>query len=258
MKALEIKGQRFGRLVVLYRVMSASTQHTKWLCKCDCGTEKIIYGIALRKGSTKSCGCLFKELRGERSRRFVKDLIGVKFDRLTVVSRNLEYQAIKKSNSAYWNCICECGGTKIVSGSSLRSKYTPIRSCGCLRREMAIVRNKNKALPSGEAGFNEILTHYKYNAKKKGRTFELSKEDFRCLTEGNCYYCNSPPSNILKNSTGNFTYNGIDRLNNDLGYELSNCVSCCYICNKAKMEMHTEDFKTLIKNIYENLRLCQS
>ena len=33
-----------------------------WLCQCDCGTKKIIYGRALKDGGTKSCGCLRKEI----------------------------------------------------------------------------------------------------------------------------------------------------------------------------------------------------
>ena len=39
-----------------------------WLCKCECGTEKIINGYHLRSGHTKSCGCLSKKVTGNLRR----------------------------------------------------------------------------------------------------------------------------------------------------------------------------------------------
>lgn len=53
-------GDRFGRLVVLSRAHKNSPG-TYWLCRCDCGTERIIMGSALKRGRTKSCGCLQRE-----------------------------------------------------------------------------------------------------------------------------------------------------------------------------------------------------
>ena len=35
----------------------------KWLCRCDCGKEKIVLGTHLKSGSTKSCTCLRTELK---------------------------------------------------------------------------------------------------------------------------------------------------------------------------------------------------
>ena len=55
-----------------------------------------------------------------------KDLIGQKFGKLTVISLNEEKS--KKSNIAYWNCMCECGNTKTVIRTSLTRGLT--KSCG--------------------------------------------------------------------------------------------------------------------------------
>jgi excisionase family DNA binding protein len=53
----DITGNRFGKLTVLSFVKT--TKHgSKWLCKCDCGTEKIIDGHCMRKGKIISCGCM--------------------------------------------------------------------------------------------------------------------------------------------------------------------------------------------------------
>lgn len=64
-----LTGLKFGRLLVLgYWGRSDAGQH-KWLCKCDCGTEKAILGRALGKGGTISCGCFARKAVGERNRK---------------------------------------------------------------------------------------------------------------------------------------------------------------------------------------------
>lgn len=72
MKALDLTGQRFGRLVVLARAKNArtgTTSKSRWLCQCDCGVRKPeIYASALRGGLTKSCGCLRAEHAAEVGR----------------------------------------------------------------------------------------------------------------------------------------------------------------------------------------------
>ena len=52
----DLAGRRFGRLAVMTYVPSA-----RWLCRCDCGVEKVITSGALRRGYTNSCGCLRRE-----------------------------------------------------------------------------------------------------------------------------------------------------------------------------------------------------
>lgn len=59
-RVIDITGQRFGRLTVL-ALDSTSKQGAKWLCRCDCGIEKVVAGFHMRKGLTHSCGCLRKE-----------------------------------------------------------------------------------------------------------------------------------------------------------------------------------------------------
>ncbi len=52
------KGARYGRLLVLERAGSDKHYNAQWLCLCDCGNRKIILGQSLRRGLTRSCGCL--------------------------------------------------------------------------------------------------------------------------------------------------------------------------------------------------------
>ncbi len=59
-------GNCYGRLVVLSRNGSDKHQKTRWLCKCDCGKEITVTGVYLRKGDTRSCGCLKKDIATKR------------------------------------------------------------------------------------------------------------------------------------------------------------------------------------------------
>lgn len=71
MRALNLQGMRFGRFTVSERVPSDS-QGTRWLCVCDCGSQKIVSSQVLSRGTTKSCGCLRREVSTERGRSSVK------------------------------------------------------------------------------------------------------------------------------------------------------------------------------------------
>lgn len=66
MKRIDLTGQRFGRLTVI-RYDHAEHDGAHWLCKCDCGTEKVLAGYSLRSGRTRSCGCLANEMRAARA-----------------------------------------------------------------------------------------------------------------------------------------------------------------------------------------------
>lgn len=57
----DISGEKFGRLLVIRFVGKTKNGNAKWLCKCDCGGEKIVSSYSLRSGRTKSCGCIKKE-----------------------------------------------------------------------------------------------------------------------------------------------------------------------------------------------------
>lgn len=52
-------GTRFGKWSVLARASAPDGQHgfAFWFCRCDCGTERVVVGYALRRGKSLSCGC---------------------------------------------------------------------------------------------------------------------------------------------------------------------------------------------------------
>lgn len=72
MKRIDAVGQRYGRLTVLAdapdHVDKSGRASRKQLCLCDCGQHTTVFLIALRKGTTTSCGCFRKEATGDFAR----------------------------------------------------------------------------------------------------------------------------------------------------------------------------------------------
>jgi len=60
---IDLTGQTFGRWTVLEFKGQA-----KWLCRCSCGTEKVVGGSSLRRGNSTSCGCFQREDVSRRTR----------------------------------------------------------------------------------------------------------------------------------------------------------------------------------------------
>lgn len=60
---INITGQRFGRLTVVsfHSRLDSPPHHQRWLCRCDCSKEKIVFKSNLTSGAARSCGCLRRE-----------------------------------------------------------------------------------------------------------------------------------------------------------------------------------------------------
>lgn len=170
---------------------------------------------------------------------------GEKFNRLTA----LKLDHIARHNRSYFLFLCDCGKEKIIMGSLVKSGNT--KSCGCLSHE---IKKTINLLPNNKGVINHLILQYKRHARDRKIDFNLDYETFSSLIKKPCYYCGLPPSNnkITKNCEG-FLYSGIDRVNSSTGYEKDNCVSCCAVCNKAKMAMSRKDFAEWIKRAYIHL-----
>lgn len=67
MAARDLTGQTFERLTVLQR-MERRAKQARWLCRCECGAEKVVWQSSLVRGEAKSCGCLLAEYRARKTR----------------------------------------------------------------------------------------------------------------------------------------------------------------------------------------------
>jgi len=98
-------------------------------------------------------------------------------------------------------------------------------------------RNPEKRLELNDLNkknLDRITYVYRKSAEKRNINFELSKEKTKELLDNECFYC--------KDIALDGYHNGIDRKNNDDGYNLDNCVTCCKICNYAKGDLVLDEF----------------
>lgn len=58
---IDLTGERFGRLCVLYFAGQDKWRASRWYCQCDCGSSITTAGNSLNKGLVQSCGCLHRE-----------------------------------------------------------------------------------------------------------------------------------------------------------------------------------------------------
>lgn len=117
----DLTNQIFGRLTVLEKGKKDKAGHQYWLCKCECGNYVEVNSDNLRRGLTKSCGCLHSEKIHQLT---FQDITGQRFGKLTAIKYFI------KNSKAYWECQCDCGNHCIVAGSNLKNGHT--QSCGCI------------------------------------------------------------------------------------------------------------------------------
>ena len=169
------------------------------------------------------------------------DEIGNRYSRLLVIDQAEN----NKQGCARWLCICDCGKQHIIVGYSLRRGDT--KSCGCLQKEVV---KKVRSLPEREANFRDYIRTAKRQAKYRNIDWFLTDNYVQTLNKKLCFYCGTKPSSVYRKSpNGDYIYNGIDRLDNELGYMIGNVVPCCAACNRAKDIMLAGEFITKAKKI---------
>lgn len=160
------------------------------------------------------------------------DITGNVYDSLTVTG---VFKSARKDK--LWEVKCICGGTGWASSSDLkRGRRNFCQNC----------KEKN----SMSSGVNIFYTSYKRAAILRGYDFNLTFEEFENLIFKNCSYCDIAPLNISKKTMRSvFKYNGIDRRDNSLGYNINNCVTCCKFCNIAKKDNKESDFTAWLDHV---------
>lgn len=241
---LDLTNQKFGRLTVIFFEEMRGTKPNRrpyWKCICDCGKTVVVSRNHLRSGHTVSCGCYNQENRLAQ----VKAITGKKFGRL-FVNYDTGKRSHGKTGGVIWRCTCDCGKeVDIVSHSLINGD---MQSCGCYHKEKVSLREKESLL-------NVLLYQYKRNAKTRNLEFSISKEQFVQLINSNCSYCGIKPNRIFihNHCIGKLVYNGIDRIDNKIGYTIDNSKPCCKKCNFAKRTMTIEEFQKKIKDISEKI-----
>ncbi|MBQ2204893.1 MAG: hypothetical protein II411_03250, partial [Lachnospiraceae bacterium] len=96
-----------------------------WICKCECGNIHIISGKVLRRGKSKSCGCLHSDIM--HALFDDEDMIGKRF------GRGVVQECIgRRARTKIWRLKCDCGNEYFCDTAHLKNGHTV--SCGCYHR----------------------------------------------------------------------------------------------------------------------------
>ena len=236
-KAAEnLAGSKFGLWTVLKRVARKGVSESpRWLLMCSCGNEKEATTAQIKRGQVGFCK--------ECNPKGLGDRIGFRSGNLVVVAFEKRGD---NGQGAYWRCRCDCGNEKVVQSSHLVSKHT--KSCGCLPGNPLPVTNFESDRANDErAAWNVVLSGYKNNGTKSGKGWELTDAQAVEMMSKDCMYCGASPDQGKTPAR-----NGIDRVDNDRGYSMLNCVPCCWSCNSNKKDTDADDFVTWARRVTEH------
>lgn len=163
-------------------------------------------------------------------------------------------QAHTSKHGPYWFAQCECGVVKTILLKNYKNGQS--LSCGCYNKSLTKGRPSVLRKDSGVSDLNHLFLVYKNGSKGRKLSFELTKQEFKELTSNNCTYCGVEPKQKTgrkkyTQTHGEYIYNGIDRIDNSLGYIKENCVPCCKICNYAKHKLTQLEFTNWLSKIVD-------
>lgn len=130
----DLKGQKFGRLLVLEEAGRTPGRQVVWSCQCDCGNYIKVRAQDLRNGHTKSCGCYKKE-KSTQEKKKKKNKVEIKDNIVFVYHPQSERPFLidvgdyDKIKDYYWRITFQqefnyyCVETKIKKKQTKLSRY---------------------------------------------------------------------------------------------------------------------------------------
>lgn len=176
---------------------------------------------------------------------------GQVFGRLTVIGK--DEKKSKETGRIHYFCQCECGSpVKSIWKASLLDKKKPTLSCGCIVREKAgFISDRSIALK--KLLYIKMKDRHVNQLNDVEETF-IAFDSFVAKCDEPCYYCGKEKTSFLKDRRTNYIleYNGLDRLNSNMGYREENTVAACKFCNIAKAEMSVDEFRDFLVRIHKH------
>jgi len=175
---------------------------------------------------------------------------GTKFEFLTVLYELPRHVTPSGFKVRIFQCRCACGTEKPIPLGALRHNRT--KTCGSRTCPVGEKLAADTAKIKATSNQHRCFCHYRSEARRRGRVFDLTEQEFVTLTQQNCHYCGAGPANQYTSKRGNtknpqravpFIYSGIDRVDSTGGYTLDNCAPCCRACNRAKSDMTITEFR---------------
>lgn len=216
----KIDGMTFGRWTVIRQVENSDKGSTRCLCRCACGTEKIVFKTGLMGGVSKSCGCWHKEVSAKHASKVFSKPIpkGTRFHRLVVIRANG-----CKGGSITYLCQCDCGRKATIRSAYLRSGNT--KSCGCWNIDQIKKRKTTHGL-CGKPG---------YEAWRAQRRSNFDKD----LWTSDMYYLlvKIQPACIICGSTRRLSVDHVKPSSQGHPLKPGNAITLCRSCNSRKSSL---------------------
>jgi hypothetical protein len=218
-------------------------RYIKVLCT-SCNTEHIKQFASIKAGYISTCGNKQCKISTSNFHKIIYKIgENVANTTFTYIEEDLEKST---SNHRYFKVKCSCGD--IISTRIDKVKGTCRKCANNLRKDSFTEQHKLSLIKS-------LITSYNKGAINRKYSFNLSFDIFNKLIFQDCYYCGDLPGNKITKGNKSMYYNGIDRKDNNLGYDESNCVSCCAKCNMMKNKWSHNDFIDHLLKITNNLNL---
>jgi len=106
-KLMDISGQRFNLLVAVRRVGVDKFKRSQWLFTCDCGKEHVTDPTPVKRGVTRSCGCLKDKLSTERAMKNLQNMHASLLKHGEARARSVEYATWKTMRQRCMNPRCQ-------------------------------------------------------------------------------------------------------------------------------------------------------
>ena len=116
----------------------------------------------------------------------------------------------------------------------------------------------SREIPKGSLGTSIKCVFYNYK-----KDTDLKIEEFYSISQMSCYYCGSLPNNVFNRAKidkkaskkakleGDYIYNGLDRIDSNLGHIRGNVVPCCKYCNFGKSKLSVVEFYSWANRVRE-------
>jgi hypothetical protein len=229
----DLTGRRFGRWEVIRQAEDGGDHNKRWWCKCDCGTERIVWASGLLGGKSKSCGC-----------SMLVHHVGEAFNQFVIIDGPFRTEEGHRA----WLCQCDCGNTKLIPSNRIGVTV----SCGCTTN---LNRSKNHLI-HGLTVNGTVDPKYsmwsgaKTRAKKLRVPFNLDLDDIEIPQE-----CPLLGIKLERGERCQQPFSpSLDRIIPELGYVKGNVMVISYRANAIKNDASVEELQRLTDNLTKILR----
>lgn len=227
-----------------WTVLDSTVIDGKILCKCVCGKEKYINYNNVKRGLTKSCGCIRphnnKELIGYKGYK-----VGDKINHLTIIDNPFRKKMAngkgRMDNVIQLKCKCDCGNIYEAKASDIVKGNT--KSCGCNEYGQRAVGKIPRT----------FIRYLSVQATQRKLEFNLTLKYLSELFDEQNGICalSGVEIGLPRVMRGNTRTASIDRINPNKGYVMGNVQWVHKDINYAKLAMQNDDFIAMCKRVVE-------